>query len=135
MRFAFAILSFVVLTGCYVREPLGRPIPLGETMLVRYTIPTEVRFVVPGDTGRMVLVRQLQGRSQRVSGDTIFLLVTRGRDTEGMTERGSMAIVLIRAGMKIDTVRFSGQKTGVAALITGTILFGLWWLAWATVST
>jgi hypothetical protein len=37
--------------------------------------------------------------------------------------RGSTAIVKIGPGMKIDTVRFNGQKTSAVAIYGGAILY------------
>ena len=135
MRFAIVGICSVVLSGCYNRLELTSPAPVNQAMLIQYDRPTQVRLIVPGDdTGRMVLLRELRGVSQSVSGDTIRVAVWRGRDAEWAPVPGaSIAIVVPAPGTRIETLHYSAKKAiNIGVAIVAVV--GLTYWAWAIIS-
>jgi hypothetical protein len=124
MRFAIALVCMASLAGCAELAPVTAPVPAGRTLLVRYASPTKVTFIALGDTGRMVLIRELRGRSVSDSGHTIRALVTGGWGAEWeYVPEGSIAIVKLGPGVRVETTNFNFGKT--LELVGVTLAVGL----------
>lgn len=137
MRYVLPIASLLWLTACSELRPVTGPVPTGKPLLVRFERSTEVRLIAPGDTGRMVVLREIRGQSRGVSGDTVRLVVTRARDANGEeVYSGSTAIVKLGPDVRVETVRFDTDKTILVvagSIALGAIAYGvLYMLAYMT---
>ena len=121
-RFMIGVVCCATLSGCYTRRQVTAPAPVNAELLVRYSSATPVRMIIPADTSRMVPVRELRGRGGSVSGDTIRMVVSRGRDAEWQPiPGGTIAFVTLGPGTLVETVRFDARKT----IVRGVTIFGV----------
>ena len=126
MRFAIACIGFASLLGCSEFRPITGPVPTGTPLRVYFATPTAVRLIAPGDTGRVVALREIWGRSGGVSGDTLRVHMREGTTANGKTlYEQSIAIVQVGPGVHVENARIDAFWTG---LLLGCVVAGSIWL-------
>jgi len=134
------VILIAALAGCYGNRTAPQPLRLGAKVTVDLPTPTELTAVRGGDSITVSGITSLVGQVDRVSNDTLFLVVAEYRDSvmrsadpaDGPPAIGATMIVPLRGGTQVMRRAFSPGRTasGVITIVGVAFILLLAWFEW-----